>query len=178
MSAVSSRDRKLYESANVSLNPADSVICVRTLGIAGFHSRIVGMGFPSAAMWYVEGFGNRSGIATDMSLPPDLKRLPKDTETALFRILQEALTNVHRHSKSKSVAIQVALKNSSVVLTEQDAGKGIPKSVLQGFRSGGKNLGVGLAGIRERVKELGGTLEIDSTHSGTLIRATVPVITT
>lgn len=131
-------------------------------------------GFVSAARWYVEGFGRRSGIAAKLELPQHLTRLPRGAETALFRILQEALTNVHRHSGSRAVDVRVTESESKVVLTVKDYGVGVPREVLDRFWKTG-NVGVGLAGIRERLKELGGLLEIESNLDGTLLRATVPV---
>ncbi len=133
------------------------------------------VGFASAAKWYVEGFGKRSGIATKLIMPSGLQRLPRNTEIALFRILQEALTNVHRHSGSKSVEILIDAKDCTVMLTVQDAGRGVPQHVLEGFQKTGMNVGVGLAGIRERVKELGGALDIQTSESGTRVTATVPI---
>jgi signal transduction histidine kinase len=133
-------------------------------------------GFMSAARWYVEGFGQRSGIATKLTLPEIANRLPGRTETALFRILQEALTNVHRHSGSRAVEVSVTTSESQVVLTVKDFGMGVPREILDRFWKTG-NAGVGLAGIHERVKELGGFLNIESNIDGTLLRATVPIST-
>ncbi len=134
-------------------------------------------GFVSAANWYVEEFGMRSGIATKLHLPEHVHRLPRRTETALFRIMQEALTNVHHHSGSRSVEVCVTADESQVVLTVKDYGMGVPREVLDRFWKTG-NVGVGLAGIRERLKELGGGLEIESNLDGTLLRATIPVCST
>ena len=131
-------------------------------------------GFVSAARWYVEGFGRRSGIASKLELPEHLTRLPRNAETALFRILQEALTNVHRHSGSRAVDVRVTESETKVVLTVKDYGMGVPREVLDRFWKTG-NVGVGLAGIRERLKELGGFLEIEANLDGTLLRATIPV---
>ena len=131
-------------------------------------------GFVSAARWYVEGFGRRSGIAASLELPEHLRRLPRGAETALFRILQEALTNVHRHSGSRAVEVRVTEDAEKVVLSVKDFGMGVPREVLDRFWKTG-NVGVGLAGIRERLKELGGSLEIESNLDGTLLRATVPI---
>jgi signal transduction histidine kinase len=118
-------------------------------------------GFASAAKWYVEGFGKRSGIATNLDLPEHVNRLPRRTETALFRILQEALTNVHRHSGSRAVEVRVTADESRVALTVKNFGMGVPREVLDRFWKT-RNVGVGLAGIRERLKELGGSLKIES----------------
>lgn len=132
-------------------------------------------GLSSAARWYVEGFGQRSGIATTLDIPADLQRLPATIETALFRILQESLTNVHRHSGSRAVDVKLAADDSAARLTIRDYGSGIPPKLLERFRQDGTNVGVGLAGIRERIKELGGTLDIQSTASGTLIAVEIPI---
>lgn len=131
-------------------------------------------GFLSAAKWYVEGFGQRSGIASKLDLPSHVHRLPRRTEIALFRILQEALTNVHRHSGSRAVNVSVTADNSVVVLKVKDFGTGVPREVLDRFWRTG-SVGVGLAGIRERLKELGGCLNIESNVDGTLLKASIPV---
>lgn len=130
-------------------------------------------GFASAARWYVEGFGRRSGIKTKLELPEHLTLLTRPAETALFRILQEALTNVHRHSGSRAVDVRVVEDKAKVILTVKDYGMGLPREVLDRFWKTG-NVGVGLAGIRERLKELGGFFEIESNLDGTLLRATIP----
>jgi signal transduction histidine kinase len=132
-------------------------------------------GLASAATWYVEGFGQRSGIEASLEIPPDLQRLPATVETALFRILQEGLTNVHRHSGSPAVEIRLSVQDSLVHLSIRDQGKGIPPSTLEPFRRSGTNVGVGLAGIRERIKELGGKLDIQSSSSGTLLTVVIPI---
>ncbi len=131
-------------------------------------------GFVSAAKWYVEGFGKRSGIVTKLQLPQQIHRLPRRAETALFRIMQEALTNVHRHSGSRAVDVCLSADDSRIVLTVKDFGMGVPREILDRFWKTGA-VGVGLAGIRERLKELSGSLEIESNLDGTLLRATIPV---
>jgi two-component system NarL family sensor kinase len=108
-----------------------------------------------------------------IDLPSQVHRLPRRTEVALFRILQEALTNVHRHSGSRAVNVSVRKDESVVALTVQDFGMGVPREVLDRFWKTG-NVGVGLAGIRERLKELGGSLEIESNLDGTILKATIP----
>lgn len=132
-------------------------------------------GFASAATWYVEGFGKRSGMETSLCIPENLGRLSTRVETALFRIMQEALTNVHRHSGSHRVEITLTTDESFAILKIKDFGKGIQKEVLEKFRQSGSNVGVGLAGIRERVKELGGSFTIDSNGRGTQLRAVIPI---
>lgn len=132
-------------------------------------------GFGTAARWFVEGFGSRSKITTTLEMPPNLHRLPSEIEIALFRILQESLTNVHRHSGSKKVEVRLTLDESSVSLIIEDHGKGVPRDVLARFAESGTNVGVGLAGMRERAKELGGTLEVHSGKKGTRLHVIIPI---
>jgi signal transduction histidine kinase len=131
-------------------------------------------GFSSAATWYVEGYAKRSGIKASLKLPEKLGRLPIGVETALFRIMQEALTNVHRHSVSRAVDIVLGIEDSVALLIIRDFGQGIPSDVLEQFTQSGTNVGVGLAGIRERVRELGGSFEIQSNRRGTVLQASIP----
>ena len=131
------------------------------------------LGLHAATRWYAEGFAQRSGIRVDMKLTEISKRLPREIELALFRVLQESLTNVHRHAKATHVEIQVDCTDDDVTLTIQDDGNGISGGVLESYRAGGAG-GIGLAGMRERLAELGGTLEVESDPTGTRICATVP----
>jgi len=131
-------------------------------------------GFASAARWYVEGFAKRSGIQTTLEMPEDLGRLSGSLELALFRVLQESLTNVHRHSKSLKAEVSVAATNGQVVLQVRDYGKGLPPDVLERFRHKRAHGGVGLAGMRERINELGGRLDMNSDSRGTRVIATLP----
>lgn len=133
------------------------------------------VGFASAAGWYVEGFSQRSGIHVSLSLPEKLKRLPDAIELALFRLLQEGLTNIHRHSASPSAQITVALAHGEIELQIEDYGKGMAPEVLERFQSNSGYLGVGLVGMRERVRELGGHMEVHSAPTGTRIVATLPL---
>jgi len=133
---------------------------------------------------FVEGFAERSGIAVELDIPLDVERLPPDAELALFRVVQEALTNVSRHSKSATAEIRLAREQTGrgeeMVLTIEDAGVGMPET------RGARRLitpraqpltgrGVGLASMRERLHQVGGRLEIDSTVGRTLVKATVPI---
>ena len=132
-------------------------------------------GFSSAARWFVEGFADRSGIAVDLSLPPDLGRLSNDVEIALFRALQEALTNVHRHSGSPKAEIRVTLEQNQVRLEIHDYGQGMPPDTLRQLNEGAGKTGVGVAGMRERVRELGGYMMIQSGSPGTLLMVVLPL---
>jgi PAS domain S-box-containing protein len=133
-------------------------------------------GFGSAARWYVDGFAQRSGITVNLDLPTELGRLHKDVEIALFRAVQEGLTNVHRHSGGTVVDIKLNADAEQVQLEIKDNGRGIPENRLNGLREGAAETGVGLAGMRERMRELGGSLQIQSNNGGTNLLVTVPVI--
>ena len=135
------------------------------------------VGFSSAARWYTDEFAKRSGIKVELELPDEgIERLPELVRTALFRILQESLTNVHRHSGSSSVEVRLKI-NHQAVLTVRDFGRGLPAEVTQRFQASGEQFGVGLNGMRERVNDLGGTFEIQSDGNGTLITVSVPLAT-
>ena len=132
-------------------------------------------GFSSAAKWYLDGFAQRSGSEVKMDMPDDIARLPKSIELGLFRVLQESLTNIHRHSGSARAELTLQLFSDKVVLQVRDYGKGIPPELLENFRAKGANFGVGLAGMRERLRELGGQLDIQAKAPGTLISVTMPL---
>jgi PAS domain S-box-containing protein len=135
-------------------------------------------GLGSAVKWYVEGFAERSGIQVNLNLPDELGRLPKEIEIALFRTVQEGLTNVHRHSGGSMVDILVRVGDGRVQLEIEDDGQGIPEPRLKRLIEGAAEAGVGVAGMRERIRELGGSFEIDSDHTGTLLRVTMPTVET
>ena len=132
-------------------------------------------GFASAASWFVTGFSQRSGIPVSLELPDDMPRLTEAVEIALFRILQESLTNVHRHSNAQSAEIKVETDAEEITIEVCDHGKGMPEHILEQIRGDGTKLGVGLAGMRERIHELGGNFEVKSDENGTIVRATVPL---
>ncbi len=132
-------------------------------------------GFASAASWFVNGFSQRSGIPVSLDLPSDMPRLPQAVEIALFRILQESLTNVHRHARASSAEIKVEADAEQTTIEIVDHGCGMPPQVLEHLRGDGTRLGVGLAGMRERVHELGGEFAVASTGNGTTVRAQIPL---
>jgi signal transduction histidine kinase len=133
------------------------------------------VGFESAATWYADGFAKRCGLKVNLQLAKIIERLPKEIELALFRILQEALTNVHRHADAKSIEVILTCSAGRVILAVQDDGRGVSREVLTRFRSG-LSSGVGLAGMRERLAELDGTLEVEALPRGTVIRASIPTL--
>ena len=132
-------------------------------------------GLLSALRWYSEGFSKRSGIRVDLDLPQTLPRFGQEVETALFRVVQEALINVHRHAGSPDAAIRLHLRDSELTLEVEDHGRGISSGPLDQLPAGGGALGVGVAGMRERLQQLGGALDIESAAPGTIVRARVPV---
>ncbi len=134
-------------------------------------------GFSSAAKWYTEGFAQRSGIDIKLDLPDDVTRLPKPAALGLFRVLQESLTNIHRHSGSTKAEIALEMFPDSVLLKIRDYGKGIAPELLDRFQAKGTNSGVGLAGMRERIRELGGQIGIQPCSPGTLISVVMPLST-
>ena len=131
------------------------------------------LGLPGALSDYARGFTRRSGIKVDLKVSKDFGRLSRESEITLFRVVQESLANVHRHSGSSSAKIALRRKPDQIVLQVQDFGRGIPPEALQGRVSLG-TIGVGIAGMRERLQQLQGRLEIDTSPAGTCIRAVVP----
>lgn len=132
-------------------------------------------GFTSAAQWYAEGFARRSGLKVRMDFTPDIRRLPAPVEIALFRVLQESLTNVHRHSGTAEVDICFRAEANAVILELRDYGRGMPRECLSRIGQPVHASGVGLAGMRERLNELKGGLEIEAANPGTRLRAIVPL---
>jgi signal transduction histidine kinase len=142
-------------------------------------------GFEAAAHWFIDGFSKRSDmeIHTNFSHPDAIPagisktaRMPEPVELALFRALQEGLTNAHRHSGSPNVEVKFQRHPDRAILEVQDFGRGLPQSVIERFERTGAGSGVGLAGIRERMKELGGDFTISSTDEGTTLRSVVPLV--
>jgi signal transduction histidine kinase len=130
------------------------------------------VGLQSALQWYLEGFTKRSGIETSIDVQPqDFPRLAPEFETAIFRIVQEALTNVFRHSGARKAWVTLNMQESSVVSAVRDDGKGIPSGV-QEFSPG--SIGVGIGGMRQRAKELGGDLRLRNAGPGTIVEVSIP----
>ena len=149
---------------------------VRTISYLLYPPMLEEMGLKSAIPWYLEGFSKRSGIDTTFHVSDDFERLSRDAELVLFRVLQESLTNVQRHSGSKTADIHISCIDHAVTLQVTDRGKGLPTAVLeQGTQDWMGSLGVGLRGMSERLRQLGGALEITSSDNGTQVRATVPI---
>ena len=131
------------------------------------------LGFLPAARWYVDEYGKRSQVKVSLLVNEPIERLPREVEIALFRVLQESLTNVYRHAAAQSVDIRIVCRDGHVTLTVADDGKGIPEEVLTRFR-GGAASGIGLAGMRERLAEFGGVFRVESSSGGSVVEAVIP----
>ena len=132
------------------------------------------LGLLPACRSLAKGFTERSGILVDMDLPAKLDRLPQEVETALFRVIQESLSNIHRHSGSKNARIQLSADEDSIHLEVSDQGRGFVNEMLDQVIDNTR-IGVGIAGMQARVRQLGGRLEVRSTSKGTTVIATLPL---
>jgi len=131
-------------------------------------------GLRPALHWYVDGLAKRSGIRISLDLKPQLfPRLPKDIEVTAFRVIQESLTNVYRHSGSETARVEIEKQTDRVIIRVRDYGKGCPAE-LAGTRSAPR-LGVGISGMRERIRQFGGELVFARAEPGTLIEAIIPL---
>jgi PAS domain S-box-containing protein len=149
---------------------------VRTVSYLLYPPMLEEMGLRSAVPWYLDGFSKRSGIQTSLQIPDNFGRLGRDAELVLFRVLQECLTNVQRHSGSRTAEVRFRRDGNSAVMDVQDHGKGLPPALFErGSSDWLGSVGVGLRGMAERVQQLGGSLDITSDSNGTLVRATVPL---
>ena len=133
-------------------------------------------GFSCAAQWFLEGFARRSGIRVRTNIATEHARLPHAIEIVLFRVLQESLTNVHRHSGTSEVDVCFRLDPEAAILEIRDYGRGMPEALLNGMGHASRGSGVGLAGMSERLNELKGGLEIEAANPGTMLRAIVPLL--
>ncbi|MBA3915270.1 MAG: PAS domain-containing sensor histidine kinase [Acidobacteriales bacterium] len=153
----------------------DCIAEVRTISYLLYPPMLEEVGLRSAIAWFLEGFAKRSNIKVSFEAEPSFGRLNRDLELALFRVLQESLTNVHRHSGSTSARVVLSASDALVTLEIADNGNGIPEGLL---RDSGQawvgSLGVGLRGMHERMKQLGGNLRIASSQQGTTVKASVP----
>ena len=159
------------ESAALAKEVSDSV---RTVSYLLHPPLLDETGLKSALAWYAEGFEERSGIKVHLEMPSDFERQPSDLETAVFRIVQECLTNIHRHSASLTAHICICQFAGGLALEVTDTGRGISAETLSKISSVGLS-GVGLRGMRERVTSLGGAFEILSEGKGTTVKVAIPL---
>ncbi len=180
--SVSFLQEKCQEDSNIMAIVSDvaqladrAIEEIRTMSYLLHPPLLDEIGFACAAEWFIEGFAKRSGIDVTADLASDDKRLPMNIEIALFRVLQESLTNVHRHSGASQASVSFRRQPNAAILEVRDFGSGIPAERLVRLRETSAETGVGLAGMRERLNELNGHLEIDSDDQGTVLRAIVPL---
>jgi signal transduction histidine kinase len=160
------------ESATLAQEVSDSV---RTVSYLLHPPLLDEAGLGSALSWYAEGFEERSGIKVHLEIPSDFERQPAELETAVFRIVQECLTNIHRHSTSTTAEIRICQFAGGLALEVKDTGRGISAETLAKISSVGLP-GVGLRGMRERVTALGGGFEILSEGKGTTVKVAIPLL--
>jgi len=130
-------------------------------------------GLSSALSWYIEGLSQRSGIEIHLDIAEDFGRLPRDMELVMFRLVQESMTNIHRHSGSATAEIRIARESGAATIEVQDHGKGMSEEALRKIRDGGS--GVGIRGMRERLRQFRGDLRIESNGSGTQVFVRIPI---
>ena len=177
MSLASARTEVSKSSSSVAAMLDDSSVMVaqvsreiRTISHLLHPPLLDVAGLCSAIRWYVDGFSERSHIRVDLDMASDLGHLSSEAEIAVFRVVQECLTNVYRHSGSDTCSLKLKRQQDVLRLEVRDCGRGMPKSI-----NGTRSSGLGLRGMEERLRQLGGNLEIQSTESGTTIVAYLPV---
>jgi PAS domain S-box-containing protein len=146
---------------------------IRTISHLLHPPLLAELGILSSLREYAEGFSERSKIQVSLDFPDALDPLPENMDLAIFRIVQECLTNVYRHSGSATALIRIGHEPAGITVEVHDQGRGIPSEIS--YPTSGNGLGVGLSGMRERVREFGGTLDIDSGDAGTMVKATFPL---
>ena len=147
---------------------------IRTLSYLLHPPLLDEVGLASAVQWYIDGFTRRSNIRVNLDFAPQVPRMKHELEITFFRILQEALTNVHRHSGSKVATVRFGLNHEGVTLEVEDSGRRLDRTSLVPSGEPVGTLGVGIRGMQERVRQLGGQFEVNSNTGGTTIRATLP----
>jgi signal transduction histidine kinase len=159
-----------------SLTLADRMLSeIRTLSHLLHPPLLEELGLASAIQTYADGFSERSGIAVHLDVPKDLGRHSPELETAIFRIVQEGLTNIYRHSGGTQCWIAMRLEGGALQLDLRDDGTGLRMETLEDLERGAPAFGVGLSGMRERARQLRGHLDIESTRSGCIVRSVFPV---
>jgi PAS domain S-box-containing protein len=162
--------KSLEDSENLVQQLSDEI---RTMSYLLHPPLLDEIGLPQAIDWYANGLMERSGLKIAINVSDGFDRLPSDIELALFRVLQECLTNIHRHSSSKTAKISLSRRAETVSLEIVDEGQGIPVNRLAYVEK--KHAGVGITGMRERVRHIGGTMAIQSNDGGTKVLFTVPI---
>ena len=172
-SAATDEDRRKYLSETISLTEL-TLNEIRNISYLLHPPLLDEMGLSPALEYYVKGFSRRSGISVALEITPGLGPLPKDAERTLFRVVQESLTNILRHAGSPTARIAIVRNPEGIVLEVVDRGHGLPTSSAKKPGSRPPRPGTGIPGMRERVRQIGGRLEIESGAQGTTVRATLP----
>ncbi|MGH9328183.1 MAG: chemotaxis protein CheB [Terriglobia bacterium] len=180
LSLVSKSAHSLDGEAQQALERASAVArqCsseVRTLAYLLHPPVTRDLSLRSALRWYVEGFSERSGVQVQLDLPEDLKQLPEPVELVILGVVQEALSNVHRHSGSSTASLRITHANGEIAVEVSDRGRGMPPEIVEGNGKPGAKAGLGMRGMIERVQQERGRLEILSGGKGTTVRATLPL---
>jgi signal transduction histidine kinase len=152
----------------------DCIKEVRTASYLLYPPMLEELGLKSAIPWYLDGFSSRSAIKTTFTAEAEFDRISRESELALFRVLQEGLTNVHRHSQSETAYVRLRAAGGFCTLEIEDEGVGMPAQLLDQPTDEAGTFGVGIRGMSERVRQLGGRLEIVRNDRGTTLRAIVP----
>jgi signal transduction histidine kinase len=179
LSSVRSEIERLMQAASV-LADSETLVQemskeVRTISHLLHPPLLDEVGLPSAIRWYIDGFSQRSNIKVRLDFPEDFGRLPREAETALFRVVQECLTNIHRHSASQVAEIRFRRRGGEIQVEIRDEGKGMPQEKLDAMVSSVGVPGVGIKGMRERMRQLKGELDVNSDANGTSITARLPI---
>lgn len=165
--------RSVLEQSLELAEDASSVI--RTVAYLLHPPLLDDSGLVASLRWYLDGFAARTGLRLEVDFPERLERLTQDAEIALFRIVQECLTNILSHSGSAWARVRLAVEGSYLTLEVRDGGRGVPADLLERLRAGRGEPGIGVSGMRERMRQLGGRLDVDSSTGGVLVSASLPL---
>jgi len=165
-------NRILSDCASLTKDISDEL---RTLSYLLHPPLLDECGLDAAIQWYVSGINQRPGLRVEVEICEEMGRLTEDAELAVFRVIQASLTNVHLHSKAAEALVKIEQNADEIIVVVSDNGNGIPDGVLD-FSSRTKSVGVGIAGMRERMEQLGGKLEIETNCNGTKVKGTIPNI--
>ena len=154
---------------------AEAMREIRTVSYLLHPPMLDEVGLETALRWFADGFSERSKIKVELDIASNVGRLPQDYELSLFRIAQEGLTNVHRHSGSKIAFLRLSRADQKIELEVKDEGRGISPEVQKKIIDG-SNAGVGFRGMQERIKQIGGILSVESNGDGTVVFVSLPVL--
>jgi signal transduction histidine kinase len=148
---------------------------IRTLSYLLHPPLLDEFGLLSALTHFAEGFSRRSGIRIELDIPQDLGRFNTEVETAMFRVVQQSVANIHRHSGAFAAEIQIEADAEQVCVQVRDHGRGITPDIIARINSSNHIVGIGIAGMRERINGLGGHFHVRSGKDGTIVEVSLPV---